>query len=518
MIQLSSLLAALPPELAPSEPPRADPGIGGVSIDSRAVAPGDLFVALRGENADGHDYLAQAAALGAVALLVEAAPDAAGLPPAIVVPDTRQALGPVALRFYGDPASELSLVGVTGTNGKTSTTFLVESILAAAGRSVGLIGTVEVRFAGERRRALNTTPESLELQRLLREMRTQGVDAAVMEVSSHGLVMGRVHGVGFDVAALTNLTQDHLDFHGDMEAYAAAKARLFRHHLKPGGIAVVNLDEPRAPSFLDAALAGGGRTLGVSRRPDAKADVRVAEAEVSLSGVTARLELPTGPLDVTLPLVGDFNVENLIVAVGIAVALELPPEAIARGLASCPQVPGRMERVGERHAEAPVVLVDYAHTPDAVEKLLRAVRPLTTGRVIAVFGCGGDRDRTKRPKMAAAVARFADRAVLTSDNPRTEDPEAILREVEQGLGAMRRVEPEALATNERAYVTRADRREAIALAIGAARPGDTVVIAGKGHEDYQIIGRERLPFDDRAEARRALRSAEAHRAAQGAAT
>ncbi|MEN8161825.1 MAG: cyanophycin synthetase, partial [Myxococcota bacterium] len=248
------------------------------------------------------------------------------------------------------------------------------------------------------------------------------------------------------------------------------------------------------------------------RRANADADVRVAAAEVSLSGVTARLELPSGPLDVTLPLVGDFNVENLLVAVGIAVALDLPSDAIARGLASCPQVPGRMERVGAADAEAPVVLVDYAHTPDAVEKLLRAVRPLTSGRVIAVFGCGGDRDRTKRPKMADAVARFADLGVLTSDNPRTEDPEAILREVEKGLGAMRRVEPDALAKSERAYVSCVDRREAIALAIAAARPGDSVVIAGKGHEDYQIIGRERLPFDDRAEARRALRSAEDRRA------
>jgi UDP-N-acetylmuramoyl-L-alanyl-D-glutamate--2,6-diaminopimelate ligase len=506
VIELSTLLASLPSELTPSEPPRADPGIAGISIDSRAVAPGDLFVALRGENADGHEYLAQAAALGAVALLVDEAPKDPGLPPAVVVPDTRFALGPIARRFYGDPASELSLVGVTGTNGKTSTAFLVESILAAAGRRVGLIGTVEVRFGAETRRAINTTPESLELQRLLREMRTHGVDSAVMEVSSHGLMMGRVHGVGFDVAALTNLTQDHLDFHGDMDAYAEAKARLFRHHLKPGGTAVVSLDEPRAALFLEAARAGDGRTLGVSRRADSEAEIRVATADVSLSGIEARLELPGGTLDVTLPLVGDFNVENLIVAVGIAVGLGVPPDSIASGLAACPQVPGRMERVGDRHAEAPVVLVDYAHTPDAVEKLLCAVRPLTSGRVIAVFGCGGDRDRTKRPKMAEAVARFADLAVLTSDNPRTEDPDAILREVEQGLDAMQRVEPEGFAASERAYVLKADRREAIELAIAAARPSDSVVIAGKGHEDYQIVGRERLPFDDRAEARRALQS------------
>jgi len=289
-----------------------------------------------------------------------------------------------------------------------------------------------------------------------------------------------------------------------MESYADAKLLLFRHHLKPGGVAVVNLDEPRAERFLAAARAAGARTLGVSRRPGVAADVRVESAAVTLSGVVARLALPSGPLELSLPLVGDFNVENLAVAVGVAVGLGLAPDAIVRGVAACPQVPGRMERVGGP-AGAPVVLVDYAHTPDAVEKVLRAVRPLTAGRVIAVFGCGGDRDRSKRPKMAEAVARFADLAVLTSDNPRTEDPEAILREVESGLSALSEVAPEALAKSERAYVKRSDRREAIGLAIGAAREGDTVVIAGKGHEDYQIIGRERLPFDDREEARRALR-------------
>jgi len=504
MIRLSALLAALPPELAPLSRPSVDPGIRGITTDSRAVAPGDLFVALRGANADGHDYLAQAAALGAVALLVESAP-AGALPPAAVVPDTRRALAPIAVRFFGDPASELTLVGVTGTNGKTSTTFLTESILAAAGQRTGLIGTVEVRYAGERQRSINTTPESLELQRLLREMRTHGVTAAAMEVSSHGLALGRVTGVRFDAAAITNLTQDHLDFHGNMDAYAEAKALLFRSHLKANGVGVVNLDDPRAERFVAATREGGGRALGVTRRPDVAADVRVEAAEVSLAGVRARLALPSGPLEATLPLVGDFNVENLIVAVGIAVGLGIAPADIARGVAACPQVPGRMERVAAGRDDEPVVLVDYAHTPDAVEKVLRTVRTLTRGRLFAVFGCGGDRDRTKRPRMAEAVARFADRAVLTSDNPRTEDPRAILSEVETGLGGLRRVEPERLADADQSYAALLDRREAIALAIRSARPGDTVVIAGKGHEDYQIIGREKLPFDDREEARRALR-------------
>jgi UDP-N-acetylmuramoyl-L-alanyl-D-glutamate--2,6-diaminopimelate ligase len=325
-----------------------------------------------------------------------------------------------------------------------------------------------------------------------------------MEVSSHGLALGRVTGCRFDAAAITNLTQDHLDFHGNMEAYAEAKSLLFRSHLKAGGVGVVNLDDPLAERFLAATREGGARTLGVTRRRDVEAEVRVESAEVSLSGVRARLALPSGPLDLVLPLVGDFNVENLLVAVGIAVGLGVPPADIARGVASCPQVPGRMERVASDTNTAPVVLVDYAHTPDAVEKLLATVRPLTKGRLVAVFGCGGDRDRSKRPLMARAVARFADRVVATSDNPRTEDPLLILADVEPGLAALRKVPADRLDASPGSYAVVPDRREAIALGVGLAAPGDIVVIAGKGHEDYQIVGHEKLPFDDRIEATRAL--------------
>jgi UDP-N-acetylmuramoyl-L-alanyl-D-glutamate--2,6-diaminopimelate ligase len=289
-----------------------------------------------------------------------------------------------------------------------------------------------------------------------------------------------------------------------MEFYLDSKLDLFRHHLAEGGSAVVNADDASAGAFEAAAKDAGARLVRVSRRRDADAEVVLEEADVTLERSRVRLRLPSGSLEAELPLLGEFNLENLLVATGIAVALGVAPDAIARGVRACPQVPGRMERVGATGPGAPVVLVDYAHTPDAVEKLLRAVRPLTTGRVIAVFGCGGDRDRSKRPKMAEAVARFADLAVLTSDNPRTEDPAAILREVAGGLSSMRRVAPDGLAGADRAYAECGDRRQAIELAIAVARPGDSVVIAGKGHEDYQIIGRERLPFDDRAEARRAL--------------
>jgi UDP-N-acetylmuramoyl-L-alanyl-D-glutamate--2,6-diaminopimelate ligase len=335
-------------------------------------------------------------------------------------------------------------------------------------------------------------------------MRTHGVEAVVMEVSSHGLELGRVDGCRFDVGAFTNLTQDHLDFHGTMEAYGASKALLFERYLRPGGTAVVNADDPASATFEAAARAARARVLRVSRRAG-DADVRLEHAEVTMQGTRARVSLPSGPLSLELPLLGDFNVENLLVAAGIAVALEVPADALAAGVAGCPQVPGRVERIESDAPDAPTVLVDYAHTPDAVEKLLRTLRPVTTGRLITVFGCGGDRDRRKRPLMAEAVAALSDRVIATSDNPRSEDPLAILADVEAGLGKLVRVEPDALAGAERAYALMPDRRAAIERAIALGRACDTVVLAGKGHEDYQIVGRERIPFSDCDEARRALR-------------
>ncbi|HEY5656430.1 MAG TPA: UDP-N-acetylmuramoyl-L-alanyl-D-glutamate--2,6-diaminopimelate ligase [Myxococcota bacterium] len=518
-MRLSSLLSALPPEHAPRRiaagSPGCDPSIRGLSYDSRSTAAGDAFFALRGAHADGHDYLAQALERGAAAVFVEAIPGGVDLRdvPAIVVDDTRRALAPAAAHFFGMPSRELCLIGVTGTNGKTSTTYLVESILAAAGRRVGLIGTIEVRYAESRHPSLNTTPESLDLQRTLRAMRSARVDAVAMEVSSHGLELGRVDGCLFSVGAFTNLTQDHLDFHGDMDAYRASKALLFQRYLAEGGAAVLNRDDAASPFFAAAARSAGARIVGVTRRADAEAEVRLLEAEVGLEGSRVRMRLPAGELCATLPLVGDFNVENALVACGIAVAAEIPLDAITKGIAQCPQVPGRVQRVGADLDGAPTVIVDYAHTPDAVDKLLATLRPLCRGRLLAVFGCGGDRDRAKRPLMAQAVARHADRAVATSDNPRTEDPERILDDVAPGLHGLRRVEPAALDTAERSWCRLTDRRAAIACAIGIARREDTVVLAGKGHEDYQIIGREKLPFSDADEALRALRGRRATTAA-----
>jgi len=509
-MRLSALLDALPAELRAQDGRfAAESGaleIRGISYDSRRVEAGDLFFALRGAASDGHDYLAAAFERGAVAAVVDSAPiDPALAGRALVhVTDSRRALAPISTRFFGDPSAELTLIGVTGTNGKTSTTYLVESILQRAGIPVGVIGTLDIRFPGSHQRAVNTTPESCEIQRNLRAMRDHGVECAVMEVSSHGLALERVRGCAFAIAALTNVTQDHLDFHGSMDAYRDAKTRLFDTYLRSNGAAVVNVDDPSADTFIRAAERSKAKLIRVSRRSDGPADVRLERAEVALDGTDARVALAGEALDLRIPLIGDFNLENTLVACGIGVALGIAPRTIADGVESCPQVPGRVERVQSGRDAEPLVLVDYAHTPDAIEKLLGTLRPLAKQRLVAVFGCGGDRDRSKRPRMAQAVARWSDRVVATSDNPRSEDPMLILKDVEPGLASLQRVEADALDATNASYAMIADRRRAIEVAIALAQPGDTVVIAGKGHEDYQIVGPDRLHFDDREEARRAL--------------
>jgi len=509
-MRLSALLDALPRELRVND--RAFPAaasereVRGITYDSRRVEAGDLFFALRGAAADGHDYLDAAFERGAVAAVVESA---SGDParddrPVVVVRDSRRALAPISAHFFGNPSDEMTLIGVTGTNGKTSTTCLVESIAERAGIPVGVIGTLDVRYAGTKQPAVNTTPESYEIQRSLRAMRDRGVECGVMEVSSHGLALDRVAGCQFAVAALTNVSQDHLDFHLSMDAYRTAKLRLFDTYLGADGTAVVNIDDASAEAFTRAAQRAGAKLIRVSRAKGSAAEVRLEGARVELDGTDARIALPGGTLDLRIPLVGDFNLENALVACGIALALGVDPQSIAEGVERCPQVPGRVERVQTARAPEPTVFVDYAHTPDAVEKLLATLRPLAKERLVAVFGCGGDRDRGKRPLMAEAVARWSDRVVATSDNPRSEDPLKILEDVEVGLTALQRVDVDALDATERSYAMIADRGRAIETAIGIARPGDMVVIAGKGHEDYQIVGPDRLHFDDRERAREAL--------------
>ncbi|HTO70473.1 MAG TPA: UDP-N-acetylmuramoyl-L-alanyl-D-glutamate--2,6-diaminopimelate ligase [Myxococcota bacterium] len=460
-----------------------------LAYDSRQVRPGALFAALRGAQTDGHRFVGQALDAGASALLVEEPP--ASHPASVgvaIVPDTRRALADVAARFFGHPARALALVGVTGTKGKTSTVRIVESVLRAGGRRAGSLGTISVRWPGFEEKSAMTTPESLDLQRWLARMRDAKVEAVAMEVSSHSLALGRVRGLRFAVAVFTQLAHEHLDFHGDLESYGKAKALLFGADLL-AGTAVLNAADPWAPRLAEIARAGGNRVVTYARGAAAAADYVTTFEEVELARSRLRVRGPDGELEVVLPLPGDFQIDNALAALAAGRALGLGWDAVRRGLESCPPVPGRLERVG---TGAPIVLVDYAHTANSLEKMLSRVRPLVRGRLIAVFGCGGDRDKTKRAPMARAACANADFVIATSDNPRTEDPDAILRDVAAGLSGEFEIE--------------SDRRRAIARAVALAKRDDCVVIAGKGHEDYQIVGREKRPFDDREEALAALRA------------
>ncbi|HEX2570043.1 MAG TPA: UDP-N-acetylmuramoyl-L-alanyl-D-glutamate--2,6-diaminopimelate ligase [Polyangia bacterium] len=502
-------------DLSLEGPPAASSGsldceVREVCDDSRAVQPGDLFVAVRGATSDGHDHLREAMERGAVAAVVESEAHVEGLsfPGGIVrVASTRAALGQLAAMRYGEPARALRLIGVTGTNGKTTTTFLIESMLQAAGRKVGVLGTVNYRWGDEPqvvRPAPYTTPGPLELHRTLAEMRTAGCTHAIMEVSSHALTQERLAGVRFRVGAFTNLTQDHLDFHGTMDAYFHAKARLMRHLLSsPDGVGVIFMDGGYGKRMAGSVV---GERLLVSL-VDEGADVSPKRYRCTIDGIEAELSSPLGAIELRSPLVGRYNLANIVVATGVAIALGVDVSAIRKGVAELAGVPGRMERVPSSLGFS--VLVDYAHSPDALENVIGTLRPLIKpdGRLLCVFGCGGDRDRAKRPQMGEVVARGADLAIVTSDNPRTEEPRAI---VDMILEGMRKAdmplleEAAALGVALRGFHVEVDRRRAIQAAITAARPDDVVLIAGKGHEDYQIIGHTKHPFDDRAVAREAL--------------
>ncbi len=451
--------------------------IGGLAYDNRAVEPGTLFFCVPGFTRDGHDFASDAVARGAAALVV-ARPVDAGVPE-VQVEDVRAAMATAAARFYGDPTASLPVVGVTGTNGKTTTAFLVRALLEAAGRQCGLLGTVTSVVAGEERPTVRTTPEAIDLQRTFREMLDGGDGACAMEISSHALELRRAEGVRVAAAVFTNLTQDHLDFHPTMEEYFLAKRRLFASPLTQAR--VVNVDDPYgrrlAEEFPDAV------TFGIF----GAADYRAVDVETGFAGTDCRFETPDGAFGVHVPLPGRFNVANALGAWAAVRVLGVELTALPQSA----RVPGRFEPVDEGQPFA--VLVDYAHTPDSLENVLRAARELASGRVIAVFGAGGDRDRGKRPLMGEIGARLADVALVTSDNPRSEEPEAIIAEILAGAG--REVEHDV------------DRRRSIHRAVALAEPGDVVVIAGKGHEQGQEFeGGRKEPFDDVAVAREALRS------------
>lgn len=472
---------------------RAEAAVGavnGVSYDSRTVTAGQVFVALRGQHADGTAFARQAIERGAAAVVSEQpAPDGVHVPWAMVE-DARLALALIAAAFYRDPSREMQVVGITGTNGKTTTAYLLASIFEAASIRCGLLGTVAYRIGEVVREATRTTPEAPDVQALLRQMVEEGCGACAMEVSSHALSLRRVDGMNFAAAVFTNLTRDHLDFHADMDQYFRAKRRLFEM-LPRDAPSLLNLDDPRGSALLDA----GGRpvTYAISRA----ADITPGPLSFSLEGLTFDVRTPRGTLQVRSTLVGRPNVYNILAAVSTATALDLPFDAIERGVQSLAGVPGRFEMVSGPKDEVTVV-VDYAHTDDALRNLLETARPLARGRLITVFGCGGDRDRTKRPLMGAVAGRLSDLIVITSDNPRSEDPNRIIEEIQRGITSDTRKD-----AGQR-LLTIVDRRAAIAKAIELARPGDLVLVAGKGHEKYQVIGDRVLPFDDVAVAREAL--------------
>ncbi len=469
--------------------------VTGVAYDSRQVTPGSVFVALRGVNTDGAQFASQAVAAGAIAIVSESKPVSTVSVPWFQVANDRGALAELAATFYEHPSTELLLVGITGTNGKTTTSYILTSIFEAAGVSCGRIGTVGYRINERETDAPRTTPEAPDLQRMLREMINEGCGACVMEVSSHALSLRRVDGLRFAAGIFTNLTRDHLDFHGDMEAYFTAKRRLFEL-LPDGAVAIVNVDDRRGADIV----AASGRP--VTYAIDGTADVRPGPLQFSLDGLTFDVRTPRGTLHIRSRLVGRPNAYNILAASAAAMALDLPFSAIEAGITALEHVPGRFQMVAETSDDVRV-LVDYAHTDDALKNLLETARPLATGRVLTVFGCGGDRDRTKRPLMGAVAARLSDLVIVTSDNPRGEDPEKIIEEIRRGI-----VPPvdRAAARGPKTTPSLAivDRRAAIEKAIRDARPGDLVVIAGKGHEKYQVIGHRTLPFDDVEVARAAL--------------
>ncbi|MBD2383888.1 UDP-N-acetylmuramoyl-L-alanyl-D-glutamate--2,6-diaminopimelate ligase [Cylindrospermum sp. FACHB-282] len=472
----------------------ADAEVKGLKTNSYACGVGDLFIGMPGTRVDGGEFWPSALASGAVAAIVSSDAIAKNppTPEAVVISanNMNTACAQIAGAFYGYPGQKLKLVGVTGTNGKTTTTHLIEFLLTKANLATALMGTLYTRWPGFEQTAIHTTPFAVELQQQLGEAVNAGCEFGVMEVSSHALAQGRVLGCSFEVGVFSNLTQDHLDYHRDMEDYFAAKALLFSPDYLQGR-AIINADDAYGQRLIGSLSSEQVWSYSVN---DANTDLWMSDLSYQPHGVSGKLHTPKGDVAFRSPLVGQYNLENLLAAVGAVLHLGLDLELVASVIPEFPGVPGRMERVQISEGQEISVIVDYAHTPDSLENLLKAARPFIPGKMICVFGCGGDRDRTKRPLMGKIAAELADVAVVTSDNPRTEDPEKILQDVLAGIPAT--IQPTVIC----------DRAIAIRTAILQAKPGDGVLLAGKGHEDYQILGTEKIHFDDREQAREALLS------------
>ena len=484
--------------------------VEGIAYHSKQIEKGFLFAAIRGLEADGHQFVEEAIQRGAGAVVSEEERDVSNRT-LILVPNSRQALAKISSNFYGDPSSRLKLIGITGTNGKTTTTYLLESIFKKAGCAVGVIGTINYRFGQKITPAPNTTPESLDLQRILGEMLKEGTSHVIMEVSSHALDLDRVFGCQFDGVVFTNLTSEHLDYHKTLDQYFGSKKKLFSDSLvksrKERRFAVTNRDDPRGEKMVE------GINLPVIRYGlGPSCDITADQTTSSFEGLSCRVRTPKGNLSIRSKLIGEFNVYNILAAVSVGIGMDLPLETLKEGVEGLEGVSGRFEKV--ENSKGLHVIVDYAHTHDALERVLSGLKHIVEngarnhGKMITVFGCGGDRDRTKRPLMGEVAGKYSDLAILTSDNPRTEDPLAILEEVERGFKSLPLKEwhPKEIEfwRSKKGYLKVADRREAIRMAVRLAQPSDTVLIAGKGHEDYQIIGKKKFPFDDRVEARKAL--------------
>jgi len=494
-------MARLTPLQVPDLGAAAALDVTGIAYDSRAVTPGAVFVAMRGAQRDGTAYAEQAIAQGAIAVVADRAADRDPGVPWIVAEQGRVALAAGAATFYRHPSEQLLLVGVTGTNGKTTSTYLLEAVFNARGWTSGRIGTTGARVGTDERPSARTTPEAPDLQALLREMVEAGCGACAMEVSSHALDLGRVAFTRFGAAIFTNLTRDHLDYHGDMEAYFAAKQRLF-DMLPPEAPSAINIDDPRGERL--AERVGRPVTFALDR----EADVWPTSLRLDLAGIDAELRTPAGPMRLRTRLPGRPNAYNALGVVAACVGLEMPLAMIAEGLSNVPAVPGRFELVSRVQDDISVI-VDYAHTDDALKNLLETARALAPQRVVTVFGCGGDRDRSKRPLMGAVAGRLSDLVILTSDNPRSEEPAAIIEDIKRGLVQPERPTTHAgqavAAVQTTPWLAIVDREDAISRAVVDARAGDLVLIAGKGHESTQTIGDRVLPFEDRAVARAALR-------------
>jgi UDP-N-acetylmuramoyl-L-alanyl-D-glutamate--2,6-diaminopimelate ligase len=481
---------------------RGDPAleIAGMAYDSRQVSPGDLFVAIRGHHADGHGFIESAVEKGAVAVAAEKLTGREAKVSTLLVPDSRKALSKLALAFYANPFKTITLIGITGTNGKTTTSYLLESMIKAACGKPGVLGTVNYRFSQKQFPAPVTTPESLDLIRFSREMVDDGATHIVMEVSSHALDQGRTQDCPFNVAVFTNLSRDHLDYHKTMDEYFAAKSRLFKE-LRAGKSgrqpsAVINLDDPRGKDLV-AMTQAAVFTYGLGKECQVSADA----IQMDRNGLKFRLRTPAGEGVVRSPLIGDFNVYNILAAAGAGIAMNLPFEDVVQGIEALKSVPGRLERVENRRRLT--LVVDYSHTPDALLKAMKSLKPYVKDRLITVFGCGGDRDRGKRYDMGRLAGEHSDVAFITSDNPRTEDPLSIVKEIEKGMLDSGLKKGGGNTHPGKGYFLEVDRRQAIRKAVAMAEERDVVLIAGKGHEDYQVIGSERRPFSDQEEAARA---------------